>query len=60
MLYEVITVTDLFLFDIKHIDNELHKQYTGVGNELIISNLDMLIEKGKDVILRIPVSYNFV
>ncbi len=54
-LVSVLPVTDLFLFDIKHIDNELHKQYTGVGNELIISNLDMLIEKGKDVILRIPV-----
>jgi pyruvate formate lyase activating enzyme len=54
-LEPVLPVTDLFLFDIKHIDTELHKQYTGAGNELIISNLDMLVKKGKDVMLRIPV-----
>jgi pyruvate formate lyase activating enzyme len=54
-LASVLPVTNLFLFDIKHLDTELHKQYTGVGNELIISNLDMLVGKGKDLMLRIPV-----
>ena len=54
-LRHIVNVTSLFLYDIKHIDSEEHKKYTGVTNELIISNLDMLLDHGADVILRIPV-----
>jgi pyruvate formate lyase activating enzyme len=54
-LRHIINVTSLFLYDIKHIDAEEHKKYTGVTNELIISNLDMLLDHGAEVILRIPV-----
>lgn len=51
---------DLFLFDFKHSDPELHKQYTGADNELILENLDLLNTLGKQVILRCPIipSYN--
>lgn len=55
ILQSVMPVTDLFLYDIKHIDTEEHRKFTGVGNELIISNLDMLMAEGKDVMIRIPV-----
>ncbi len=55
ILQSVMPVTDLFLYDIKHIDPEVHRIYTGVSNGLILSNLDMLLEEGKDVMLRIPV-----
>lgn len=34
-------VTDV-LFDMKAVDDEVHREYTGVGNELIIENLRML------------------
>ena len=34
-------VTDI-LYDMKSIDNAIHKEYTGVSNELIISNLKAL------------------
>jgi pyruvate formate lyase activating enzyme len=54
-LKRVMQVTDLFLYDIKHTDTEVHRKFTGVGNELIISNLDMLLAEGKDVMIRIPV-----
>jgi pyruvate formate lyase activating enzyme len=54
-LRHIINVTSLFLYDIKHIDAEEHIKYTGVTNELIISNLDMLLDHGAEVILRIPV-----
>lgn len=47
--------TDLFLFDLKHLDDNIHKKYTGVGNHLIISNLKYLIKNRKNVILRFPV-----
>jgi pyruvate formate lyase activating enzyme len=48
-------LTDLFLFDLKHMDPELHKTYTGVDNSLILSNADRLLETGASVIFRIPV-----
>jgi len=46
--------TDLYLFDIKHMDDEIHKQLTGVSNVRILKNLRMLAEDGKRIILRIP------
>jgi pyruvate formate lyase activating enzyme len=33
---------DHILFDLKHIESEAHKKYTGVGNELILHNLEAL------------------
>jgi pyruvate formate lyase activating enzyme len=51
----VIPYTDLFLFDIKHTDDAKHNLYTGVSNKLILSNFKMIIESGKDVMVRIPV-----
>jgi len=52
---EILNLTDLFLFDLKNMDPELHKQYTGVDNALILSNADYLLESGASVIFRIPV-----
>lgn len=51
----IIPYTDLFLFDLKHPDSDIHLQLTGVSNELILRNFNMLIESGKDVMVRIPV-----
>lgn len=51
----IISYTDLFLFDIKCFDNEKHKSFTGVGNELIFDNLKKLLEAKAEVIIRIPV-----
>lgn len=45
---------DLFLFDIKHMDPVRHKELTGVNNELILSNLKMLLDAGKRVRVRMP------
>ena len=43
---------DLILYDIKAFDSELHKEGTGVGNELIRSNFKKITELGKSVIVR--------
>ena len=51
----ILPCTDLFLYDIKCFDSEKHKQYTGVGNELILENLKRLLESGKNVWIRIPI-----
>ncbi|MDD3152764.1 MAG: glycyl-radical enzyme activating protein [Bacteroidales bacterium] len=45
---------DLFLFDIKIIDNRQHIHYTGQNNELILNNLDLLSKMGCKIVARIP------
>lgn len=46
---------DLFLFDYKLTDENLHKEYTGVSNELILKNLYKLDKNGSKIILRCPI-----
>lgn len=55
LLLDVAKETDLFLYDLKHMDPEKHKLYTGVSNELILHNLRALAESGATVNIRIPV-----
>ncbi|WP_458462653.1 glycyl-radical enzyme activating protein [Paenibacillus sp.] len=50
----VLPVTDLFLYDIKHIDSAMHKQLTGMGNERILENLQRLSECNKRIEIRMP------
>lgn len=52
---EVLPFTDLIISDIKSMDAEVHRKYTGVGNERILKNLKYLAEQGREMILRIPV-----
>ena len=52
---KILPYTDLFLYDIKSFDNEKHKKYVGVGNTLILENLNKLLEKKAKVWIRIPV-----
>ncbi|MBO5222969.1 MAG: glycyl-radical enzyme activating protein [Clostridia bacterium] len=52
---EIASYVDLFLFDYKITDAELHKKYTGVSNERIIRNLRLLNGIGKQIILRCPI-----
>ena len=51
----IIPYTDLFLYDVKCFDNEKHRQYTGVGNELILENLKSLLSTAKPIWVRIPI-----
>jgi pyruvate formate lyase activating enzyme len=46
---------DLFFIDIKLIDNNEHKRYTGVANHKIMQNLQYLSQTGKKVTFRYPV-----
>ena len=51
----IIPFTDLFLFDLKHLDEAKHIESTGVSNTLILDNYRLLLECGKDIMVRIPV-----
>ncbi len=50
----MVSETDLVLMDIKHIDTQIHKEYTGVNNRLIIENLKFLCKSDTDFHVRIP------
>ena len=54
LLERMADKVDLFLYDVKLIDEEKHKRHTGASNKLILENLRMLSNKGKRVIIRIP------
>jgi len=54
-LLQVAESTDLFLYDLKHMDTEVHRRYTGAGNELILENLKRLAEAGADICVRLPI-----
>jgi len=51
---KVLPVTDLFLYDIKHIDPEAHKKLTGADNSLILENLRRLSDAGAAIEIRMP------
>lgn len=47
--------TDLFLYDLKHMDSDVHRETTGVSNHRILENLRRLSELGNDIVLRFAV-----
>jgi len=53
-LEKVLPMTDLFLYDIKHMDDCQHTHLTGFSNREILSNLRWLSAQGKEIILRVP------
>jgi pyruvate formate lyase activating enzyme len=52
---QILPYTDLFLFDIKHLDDNKHLEATGVSNTIILENFRFLINSGKDIMVRFPV-----
>lgn len=52
---KILPFTDLFLYDIKSMNNEIHKKYTGVDNYLILDNLKKLIKTEKQIWIRVPI-----
>jgi len=51
-LEKIMDYTDLFLYDVKHMDPEQHRKYTGTSNEQILLNLSLL--RGRAVVIRVP------
>jgi pyruvate formate lyase activating enzyme len=52
---KIYNVADIFLYDLKLMDEDAHIKYTGVSNKIIHENLERLSSNGKRVILRIPI-----
>lgn len=55
ILYKMSSKVNLFLFDLKLMDNERHKKYTGVSNEIILENLKKLSSIHNHIFVRFPV-----
>ena len=50
----VLASCDYMLFDIKLVNDEKHKRYTGVSNEVILQNFGTLARSGKKFVTRVP------
>jgi pyruvate formate lyase activating enzyme len=54
-LRQISQDVDLFLYDLKLMDDEKHRRFTGVSNELILSNLRALASQGSAITVRVPI-----
>lgn len=53
-LDKVADDVDLFLYDLKLMDDEKHQRFTGVSNGLVLRNLQWLSHQGHSIIIRVP------
>lgn len=51
---KVIDFTDVFLYDVKAFDNDVHIKCTGYTNDTILDNLKYIDNCGKNIEIRIP------
>ncbi len=60
-LMEILERTDWLFIDLKHMDSAVHREETGVGNELILKNLEAVaIARGeKRLVIRVPIIPGF-
>ena len=59
ILERVLPFTDLFLYDLKHMDSSRHRRVTGVANERILENARNLAAAGAKMQIRVPVIPDF-
>jgi pyruvate formate lyase activating enzyme len=52
---KIAPLTNLFLYDLKLMDEKHHQRYTGVSNIIILKNLEWLLANNHQVRVRIPV-----
>jgi pyruvate formate lyase activating enzyme len=55
VLESIAPYVDLFLYDLKTMDDARHREFTGVSNALILRNLRSLAERGYTLAVRVPI-----
>jgi pyruvate formate lyase activating enzyme len=57
----LVAVVDVFLYDIKHIDLEAHKRFTGVSSERVLNNFTAILDSvgSQRILPRVPVIPGF-
>lgn len=58
VIQKVLPTTDLFLVDLKAMDNDVHKKYMGVGNQLIVENIKWLSQQDTEIWIRMVLVNN--
>ncbi len=58
-IQKYLPYVDHVLMDIKHINSDKHKEFTGVNNEIILENARKIAESGADLTIRVPVIPGF-
>ncbi len=58
-IQKLLPYLDLYLMDIKHMDSDKHKQFTGQPNERILENARQIAIDAKELIIRVPVIPTF-
>ncbi len=53
-LARLASVVDIFLFDVKLLDEQRHREYTGQSNQPIIDNLRRLTTVDAEIVVRVP------
>jgi len=56
---KIADVCDLYLYDIKCIDADIHKAFTGVDNTIILENIRWLCECNRKIWIRVPLIPDF-
>src|SRR3972149_4379621 len=56
---EKLPYVDLFLYDIKTLDDQKHKEATGSSNRRIVENLNWLAAQAVEIRVRVPVIPSF-
>lgn len=56
---KVLPYLDVFLMDVKNMNSEKHKAFTGSTNERILANAKAIAKKAKRLIIRVPVIPTF-
>lgn len=58
-IQKLLPYLDLYLMDIKHMNSDKHKQFTGQPNDRILENARRIAENAKELIIRVPVIPTF-
>jgi pyruvate formate lyase activating enzyme len=53
-LKQVLPFTDYILYDLKIMNSDKHREYTGKPNSLILSNAKIVAESGRETLFRMP------
>jgi len=59
VIERVLPYLDVYLMDIKHMDSEKHRAFTGQPNERILENAKKIARNAKKLIIRVPVIPTF-
>lgn len=58
-LPELFPLIDFLIMDCKHYDSHIHKKVTGLGNEVVLTNIDNAAKSRSQLLIRIPLVGGF-